>query len=168
VVTSLKRRESAARALYEDMYCARGEIKNRIQECQGDLFCDRTSTASLAGNQLRLWFTSMACVLICATIRVKLLKVGARVLVCVRRIRFAMALGHPRALEWGEAHRRFCAPESPRFALPINNGDQKQPTRHRQTRPVIRKPYPASRNTSKLTHPPGNQPRWRAGVRKPG
>ena len=126
VVTSLKPRESAARALYEDIYCARGEMENRIKECQGDLFSDRTSTATMAANQLRLWFASMAYVLICAlrrigladtqfasascgTIRLKLLKVGARVLVSVRRIRFAMASAHPWALEWGEAHRRLCA-----------------------------------------------------------
>jgi hypothetical protein len=126
VVTSLKRRECVARALYEDIYCARGEMENRIKECQGDLFSDRTSTATMAGNQLRLWFASMAYVLICAlrrigladtqfasascgTIRLKLLKVGARVLVSVRRIRFAMASAHPWALEWGEAHRRLCA-----------------------------------------------------------
>ena len=126
VVTSLKPRESAARALYEDIYCARGEMENRIKECQGDLFSDRTSTATMAANQLRLWFASMAYVLICAlrrigladtqfasascgTIRLKLLKVGARVLVSVRRIRFAMASAHLWALEWGEAHRRLCA-----------------------------------------------------------
>jgi len=126
VVTSLKPRERGARSLYEDIYCARGEMENRIKECQADLFADRTSTAKMASNQLRLWFASMAYVLICAlrrigladtqftnascgTIRVKLLKVGARVLVSVRRIRFAMASAHPWALEWGEAHRRLCA-----------------------------------------------------------
>ncbi|MBU6319807.1 MAG: IS1380 family transposase [Alphaproteobacteria bacterium] len=126
VVTSLKRREIGARALYENIYCARGEMENRIKECQADLFSDRTSTATMAGNQLRLWFASMAYVLICAlrrigladtqfanascgTIRLKLLKVGARVLVSVRRIRFAMASAHPWALEWGEAHRQLCA-----------------------------------------------------------
>jgi hypothetical protein len=125
VVTSLKRRECGARALYENIYCARGEMENRIKECQADLFADRTSTAKMASNQLRLWFASMAYVLICAlrriglagtqfanascgTLRLKLLKVGARVLFSVRRIRFAMASGHPWAEEWGEAHRRLC------------------------------------------------------------
>jgi hypothetical protein len=80
----------------------------------------------MAGNQLRLWFASMAYVLIwalrriglvdtqfasasCGTIWLKLLKVGARVLVSVRCIRFAMASSHPWAQEWGEAHRRLCA-----------------------------------------------------------
>jgi hypothetical protein len=123
VVTSLKPGERGARSLYEDICCARGDRENRIRECQGGLFSDRTSAATMAANQLRLWFASMACVLICAlrrigladtqfaaascgTIRLKLLKALARVLVSVRRIRFAMASGHPWALQWGEAHRR--------------------------------------------------------------
>lgn len=91
-------------------------MENRIRECQADLFADRTSAAKLASNQLRLWFASMAYVLICAlrrialadtqfanascgSIRLKLLKVGARVMVSVRRIKFAMASGHPWAEE---------------------------------------------------------------------
>ena len=129
VVTCLKRRECGARALYENIYCARGEMENRIKaqcrKCQADLFADRTSTAKMASNPLRLWFASMAYVLICAlrriglagtqfanascgTLRLKLLKALARVLFSVRRIRFAMASGHPWAEEWGEAHRRLC------------------------------------------------------------
>src|ERR687885_1089853 len=60
VVTSLKRREAAARHLYEKIYCARGDMENRIKECQLDLFADRTSTATMQANQLRLWFASMA------------------------------------------------------------------------------------------------------------
>jgi len=52
------------RHLYEEIYCARGEMENRIKECQIDLFADRTSTATMAANQLRLWFASMAYVLI--------------------------------------------------------------------------------------------------------
>lgn len=126
VVTSLKSRECGARTLYEEIYCARGDMENRIKECQADLFADRTSTAKMASNQLRLWFASMAYVLICAlrrigltdtqfanascgTIRLKLLKVGARVLVSVRRIKFAMASGHPWAREWALAHRKLTA-----------------------------------------------------------
>jgi hypothetical protein len=54
VVTSLSRRESKARHLYENVYCARGDMENRIKECQGDLFADRTSTATMRANQLRL------------------------------------------------------------------------------------------------------------------
>ena len=60
VVTSLKRSEAGARHLYEKIYCARGDMENRIKECQLDLFADRTSTATMQANQLRLWFASMA------------------------------------------------------------------------------------------------------------
>ena len=94
VVTSLRPAETGARHLYEKVYCARGEMENRIKECQLDLFADRTSTATMQANQLRLWFASMAYVLLCAlrriglaftqfaeatcgTIRLKLLKLGA-------------------------------------------------------------------------------------------
>ena len=86
--------ECKARYLYEKVYCARGDMENRIKECQLDLYADRTSTATMRANQLRLWFASMAYVLICAlrrialhhtpfakatcaTIRLKLLKIGA-------------------------------------------------------------------------------------------
>jgi Transposase DDE domain group 1 len=93
-----------AKYLYEKVYCARGDMENRIKECQLDLYADRTSTATMRANQLRLWFASMAYVLICAlrriglqdtdfakatcgTIRLKLLKIGAIVRISVRRIR---------------------------------------------------------------------------------
>ena len=96
VVTSLAPTENEARYLYETVYCARGEMENRIKECQGDLFADRTSAATMRANQLRLWFASMAYVLLsalrrialkhtqfakatCGTIRLKLLKIGALV-----------------------------------------------------------------------------------------
>jgi hypothetical protein len=112
VVTSLKRSEAAARQLYEKIYCARGDMENRIKECQLDLFADRTSTATMQANQLRLWFASMAYVLLCGlrriglahtqfaeatcgTIRLKLLKLGALVRVSVRRIKIAMASACP-------------------------------------------------------------------------
>src|ERR671910_3681406 len=72
LVTSLKPDRWAARALYEDLYCARGEMENRIKECQGDLFADRTSAATMRANQLRLWFASMAYVLRCALRRIGL------------------------------------------------------------------------------------------------
>jgi hypothetical protein len=117
VVTSLTKGEAGARTLYEDTYCARGEMENRIKECQADLFADRTSTATMQANQLRLWFASMAYVLMCAlrriglahtqfaeatcaTIRLKLLKVGALVTKSVRRIKVAMSSGCPWAQEW--------------------------------------------------------------------
>jgi hypothetical protein len=124
VVTSLKRGEAGARFLYEGVYCARGEMENRIKECQADLFADRTSAATMSANQLRLWFASMAYVLLCAlrriglahtqfaeatcgTIRLKLLKIGALVTVSVRRIRFAMASACPYAQEWRLAAARL-------------------------------------------------------------
>jgi hypothetical protein len=62
IVTSLA--EENGRHLYENIYCARGEMENRIKECQIDLFADRTSTRTMAANQLRLWFASMAYVLV--------------------------------------------------------------------------------------------------------
>jgi Transposase DDE domain group 1 len=121
VVTSLKRGEVGARHLYEKVYCARGEMENRIKECQLDLFADRTSTATMQANQLRLWFASMAYVLLCAlrriglafgqfaeatcgTIRLKLLKLGALIRVSVRRVKIAMASACPWQDEFALAH----------------------------------------------------------------
>jgi hypothetical protein len=121
IVTSLKSAEVAGQYLYEAIYCARGEMENRIKECQLDLFADRTSAATMRANQLRLWFASLAYVLLCAlrriglvhtqfaqatcgTIRLKLLKIGAQVTRSVRRIRIAMASAHPWQYEFGIAH----------------------------------------------------------------
>jgi hypothetical protein len=112
IVTSLPAAQWEARSLYEDFYCARGEMENRIKEQQLDLFADRTSTATMKANQLRLWFASMAYVLLArlravalagtelanatvGTIRLKLLKIGAWVRLSVRRVRIAMASGCP-------------------------------------------------------------------------
>ena len=72
VVTSLSVEEADARRLYEDIYCARGEMENRIKERQLDLFADRTSTATMRANQLRLWFASLAYVLVAALRRLGL------------------------------------------------------------------------------------------------
>src|SRR5512134_1517158 len=124
VVTSLKATECVARRLYEEVYCARGDMENRIKECQGDLFADRTSTATMRANQLRLWFASMAYVLICAlrrlglrhtqfaeatcgTIRLKLLKIGAQVRISVRRVKVAMASACPYRQEYALAYARL-------------------------------------------------------------
>jgi len=99
-------------------------MENRIKECQGDLFADRTSAATMRANQLRLWLASMAYVLLCAlrriglahtqfaeascgTIRLKLLKIGALVRVSVRRIKVAMASGCPYRPEYALAHARL-------------------------------------------------------------
>ena len=64
IVTSLE--EAVRPDPYEKIYCARGEMENRIKECQLDLFADRTSTATMVANQLRLWFSSFAYVLLSA------------------------------------------------------------------------------------------------------
>ena len=124
VVTSLKQNEVGAQHLYEAIYCARGEMENRIKECQLDLFADRTSAATMRANQLRLWFASMAYVLLCAlrriglahsqfaaatcgTIRLKLLKIGALVRISVRRIKIAMSSAWPWQNEFALAHVRL-------------------------------------------------------------
>jgi hypothetical protein len=121
VVTSLPASAIDARTLYEDLYCARGEVENRIKEQQLDLFADRTSAATMRANQLRLWFASFAYVLIealrriglrftqfatatCGTIRLKLLKIGAQVRVSVRRIKVAMASACPFQTEYHLAY----------------------------------------------------------------
>ena len=121
VVTSLTREEHEARHLYEKLYCARGEMENRIKECQLDLYADRTSAHTMRANQLRLWFASMAYVLICAlrriglkhtqfarascgTIRLKLLKIGALVRPSVRRIKLAMPSAFPHQAEYYAAY----------------------------------------------------------------
>jgi hypothetical protein len=124
IVTSLGAAACGARRLYEDIYCARGEMENRIKECQLDLFADRTSTATMQANQLRLWFASMAYVLLCAlrriglkhtqfaaatcgTIRLRLLKIGALVRLSCRRIKLAMASAFPWQAEYALAHLRL-------------------------------------------------------------
>jgi Transposase DDE domain group 1 len=121
LVTSLPASEADARTLYEDVYCARGEIENRIKEQQLDLFADRTSAATVRANQLRLWFASFAYVLLdalrriglrhtqfasatCGTIRLKLLKIGAQVRQSVRRIKVAMASACPYQTEYHLAY----------------------------------------------------------------
>jgi hypothetical protein len=121
VVTSLSAADYDARALYEDVYCARGEMENRIKEQQLDLFADRTSAKTMRANQLRLWFASMAYVLMaalrriglkgtqfanatCGTIRLKLLKIGALVKRSVRRLKLAMASAFPHQQEYRNAY----------------------------------------------------------------
>lgn len=129
IVTSLTAADGDGRYLYEQVYCARGEMENRIKECQMDLFADRTSTGTLRANQLRLWFASMAYVLLeglrrialrateladasCGTIRHKLLKIGALVTISVRRIKFAMASGCPYKEVFATAQRALAATDT--------------------------------------------------------
>jgi len=112
VVTSLPKRQLGAQYIYERTYCARGDMENRIKEQQLGLFADRTSTATMHANQLRLYFSSVAYLLMqslrrfglnnteladaqCETIRLKLLKIGAQIQVSVRRVWFRMAEGYP-------------------------------------------------------------------------
>ena len=121
IVTSLPASAIDARALYEDVYCARGDVENRIKEQQLDLFADRTSAATMRATQLRLWFASFAYVLLealrriglrhtqfaratCGTIRLKLLKIGAQVRRSVRRIKVAMASAFPYQAEYHLAY----------------------------------------------------------------
>jgi hypothetical protein len=117
VVTSLSAESWPAAALYEQLYCARGEMENRIKEQQLCLFADRTSSHNLASNQLRLWFSSVAYILLnelrrlglqgtelaharCDTIRTKLLKIGAQIRVTVRRVWVHLASSYPYATVW--------------------------------------------------------------------
>jgi hypothetical protein len=129
--------EHEARHLYEKVYCARGEMENRIKECQLDLFADRTpvqargrlSANTMRANQLRLWFAAMASVLLCAlrrigrehtqfaraacaTIRLRLLKIGALVRVSVRRIKIAMPSAFAGQAEYRAAHAALSAAAS--------------------------------------------------------
>ena len=112
VATSLPTEELDARMLYEDVYCARGEMENRIKEQQLCLFADRTSCATMRANQLRLWLSSVAYTLLmalrqfglrgtemararCDTIRLKLLKLGAVVRTTVRRVWISLSESCP-------------------------------------------------------------------------
>jgi hypothetical protein len=112
VVTSLTAEQCDARTLYEQRYCARGEMENRIKEQQLCLFADRTSCRTMRANQLRLWLSSAAYVLLqalrerglagtdmararCDTIRLKLLKIGAVVRVTVRRVWVSLSGSSP-------------------------------------------------------------------------
>jgi hypothetical protein len=111
VVSNLSSQEYESQELYEKLYCARGEMENRIKEQQLYLFADRTSSATMRANQLRLWFSSLAYVMLnelrsvglrgtrmaeatCQSIRLKLLKIGAHMKVSVRRVVFSMASGY--------------------------------------------------------------------------
>jgi len=114
VVTSWSAEHLEARRLYEEFYCARGDMENRIKEQQLALFADRTSTRWMRSNQIRLYFSSMAYCLMqalrrlglagtemakaqCQTIRLRLLKIGAQVRLTVRKIWISLAAGHPAA-----------------------------------------------------------------------
>ena len=110
-MTSLRSEELTAQPLYEELYCARGDMENRIKE-QFSLFADRVSTETMRGNQMRLYLSTMAYVLMSglrrmglkatelaeaqvSTIRAKLLKIGAQIRVTVRKVWVSMASSYP-------------------------------------------------------------------------
>ncbi len=124
VVTSLSREDRAAQPLYEEDYCGRGEMENRIKEQQLHLFADRTSCATMRANQVRLFCSSIAYVLLnalrrlglsgtelakaqCQTIRLKLLKIGALVRVTVRKVWVKMSSSCPYAELFRRVHARL-------------------------------------------------------------
>jgi hypothetical protein len=111
VVTSLSQEQRSAQELYEELYCARGDMENRIKE-QFTLFADRVSSETMRGNQMRLYLSAVAYVLVTglrrlglratelaeaqvSTIRTKLLKIGAQIRVTVRKVWISMASSYP-------------------------------------------------------------------------
>jgi hypothetical protein len=123
LVTSLSVEAWAAQPLYEDLYCARGDMENRIKE-QFVLFADRVSATSMRANQLRLYLSVMAYSLVCGlrrlglqathlahaqvgTIRVRLLKIGARIRVTVRKIWVQMSSSFPLQTLFRQALQRL-------------------------------------------------------------
>ena len=129
VVTSLSVEQFNGQRLYEEQYCARGEMENRIKEQQLYLFADRTSAATMRANQLRLWFSSVAYTLInalrrlglkrtklakaqCDTIRLKLLKIGAQIKVTVRKVWVSLSESYPYQQLFKQVYenlRRLCS-----------------------------------------------------------
>ena len=114
IVTSVPVPECDGRRLYEEIYCARGDMENRIKEQQLGLFADRTSTRKLAANQLRLYFSAFAYVMMETlrrvglagtklaraqswTLRVRLLKIGAQVRVTTRKVWLSFSESYPHA-----------------------------------------------------------------------
>lgn len=112
VVTSIEMQKMDARSLYEQLYCGRGDMENRIKEQQLWLYADRTSAGKMRANQLRLYFSSVAYMLMqalrrlglrgtkmataqCNTIRLKLLKIGAQIKISVRKVWVSLASGYP-------------------------------------------------------------------------
>jgi hypothetical protein len=118
VVTSLTSESWAAQTLYEELYCARGDMENRIKE-QFSLFADRVSSETMRANQMRVYLSAMAYILVSglrrlglkgtelaeaqvATIRTKLLKIGAQIRVTVRKVWVSMASSYP----WQDLYRQ--------------------------------------------------------------
>src|SRR5213592_1670270 len=125
VVTSLSGEAWPAQTLYEEHYCGRGDMENRIKE-QLMLFSDRTSTHYLRSNQLRLYCSSIAYVLLqmlrrlglagtelakaqCSTMRLKLLKIGALIRITVRKVWISLASGYPYVALFRQVYEKLCA-----------------------------------------------------------
>ncbi|HEX2238296.1 MAG TPA: IS1380 family transposase [Gammaproteobacteria bacterium] len=121
VVTSLAEQDWPAQKLYEQLYCARGDMENRIKE-QFSLFADRVSAETMRANQLRMYFSAIAYVLLCglrrlglqstemalaqaATIRLRLLRIGAVVRISIRRICLSLPRSYPWPDLFGQVHR---------------------------------------------------------------
>ena len=119
-----------AAALYEKFYCARGDMENRIKEQQMDLFADRTSTHWLASNQLRLWFSAFAHLIMSTLqagvlkgtelesasigqIRLRLFKIAARLKTSARRIHIELCSAYPLKGLFSLVHQRISALGSP-------------------------------------------------------
>ena len=126
VISNLAAEEFPARGLYEQEYCGRGNMENRIKEQKLDLFADRASTESLRTNQLRLWFSTLAYLLMnqlrrvglagtelaranCGTIRLRLFKIGAVIRVTVRRVWVSLSSAYPLAELFGLVARSLQA-----------------------------------------------------------
>jgi hypothetical protein len=127
IVSNLPRAQRySPQKLYEQQYCPRGEMENRIKEQQLYLFADRSSCMKMAANQVRLWFSAVSYVLMnelrrralhgtelaeatCQTIRLKLLKIGALVRVSVRRVTLSLSTGYPYRDLFMAAYRALCS-----------------------------------------------------------
>lgn len=124
VVTNLELEYASAQPLYEDIYCQRGEMENRIKEQQLGLFADRTSAGTMRANQLRLWLSTIAYSLMlavrrlgldgtalaqaqCPTLRTSLLKIGALVRVTCRKVWVHLSQSHPMQAVFAQAWRNL-------------------------------------------------------------
>jgi hypothetical protein len=124
IVSSLSVEQMEAQPLYEQLYCARGEMENRIKEQQLYLFAARTSCATMRANQLRLWLSSVAYTLLealrrlglsgtalaqanCQTIRLKLLKIGAQIRVTVRKVWVRLSESYPYQELFRQVHKNL-------------------------------------------------------------
>jgi hypothetical protein len=125
IITNKNPLHFQAQALYEQDYCGRGNMENRIKEQQLDLYADRTSTETMRSNQLRLWFSTLAYLLMnqlrrvglqgtqlaqatCGTLRLRLLKIGALVRVSVRRVWVSLSSAYPLQELFALVARRLC------------------------------------------------------------